>query len=68
MAREGLGVPRPNRSIPRHVTGLWNNGCLFMTINYGGERGGWSVPRYQATHQEEDGNQVREGKVTTVYS
>jgi len=39
-----------------------------MTVNLGGERGGWSVPRYQATHQEEDGNQVREGKVTTVYS
>jgi len=38
-----------------------------MTVNLGGERGGWSVPRYQATHQE-DGNQVREGKVTTVYS
>ena len=38
-----------------------------MTVNLGGERGGWSVPRYQASHQE-DGNQVREGKVTTVYS
>ena len=38
-----------------------------MTVNLGGERGGWLVPRYQATHQE-DGNQVREGKVTTVYS
>ena len=57
MVREGLGVSRPNRSIPRHVTGLLNNGCLFMTVNLGGERGGWSVPRYQATHQ------IRLGKV-----
>jgi len=38
-----------------------------MTVNLGGERGDTCVPRYQATHQE-DGNQVREGKVTTVYS
>ena len=38
-----------------------------MTVNLGGERGDTGVPRYQASHQE-DGNQVREGKVTTVYS
>ena len=52
MSREGLGVPRPNRSISGHITGLWNNGCLLKTINYGGERGGWLVPRYQASHQK----------------
>ena len=39
-----------------------------MTVNLGGERGDRTVSRYQATHQEEDGNQVRESKVTTVYS
>ena len=43
----------PTWSIPRHVTGLFNNGCLFKSVNLGGERGGWSVPRYQATHQED---------------
>ena len=52
MPREGLGVPRPNRSIPRHVTGLWNNGCLLKTVNLGGERGDRAIPRYQASHQK----------------
>ena len=68
MPREGLGVLRPNRSIPRHVTGLWNNGCLLKTVNYGGERGAWLPTPLSSFTPKEDGNQVREGKVTTVYS
>ena len=68
MPRGKAGItPYQHGQSSKHVTGLLNNGCLFMTVNFGGERGGWSVPRYQATHQE-DGNHVREGKVTTVYS
>ena len=23
----------------KHMAGLWNNGCLLKTVNYGGERG-----------------------------
>ena len=49
-----------NQSIPKHVTGLLNNGCLFKSVNYGGERGASELPRYQASHQEDD-NQVRLG-------
>ena len=54
----------PTWSIPRHVTGLFNNGCLFMTVNFGGERGGWLPTPLSSYTPKEDGNQVREGKVT----
>ena len=61
MSREGLGVPRPNRSISGHITGLWNNGCLLKTINYGGERGAWLPTPLSSFTPKEDGNQVRLG-------
>ena len=37
----------------KHVTGLFNNGCLFKSVNNGGERGDGYLPRYQASHQED---------------
>ena len=39
-----------------------------MTVNLGGERGAYYSTPLSSFTPKEDGNQVREGKVTTVYS
>ena len=38
----------------KHVTGLFNNGCLFKSVNYGGERGAYySTPLSSFTPKED---------------
>ena len=44
MPREGLGLPSPTRSIPRHVTGLLNNGSLLKTVNLAANAGSRKLP------------------------
>ena len=39
-----------------------------MNVHYGGERGAYYPTPLSSFTPKEDGNQVREGKVTTVYS
>ena len=68
MSRGKAGIaPYQHGQSSKHVTGLLNNGCLFKSVNYGGERGGW-LPTPLSSFTPRRRNQIREGKVTTVYS
>ena len=69
MVREGLGVLQVQHGQSLDMCNrVFNNGCLLKTVNYGGERGAGLPTPLSSFTPKEDGNQVREGKVTTVYS
>ena len=63
MFRGRAGTPYlPARSILKtYVTGLLNNGCLFKSVNYGGERGAYYSTPLSSFTPKEDGNLVRLG-------
>ena len=61
MPREGLSVSPAQHGISRHVTGLFNNGCLLKTVNYGGERGAFGPTPLSSYTPKEDSNQGRLG-------